>query len=568
MSRIYRTLGTVAMTPKGEYDSSAYYEKLNVVTYNGSSYVAIQNTHGNLPTNTTYWQLLAQKGAKTYDNVVEMKADTDLKNGMTARTLGYTTINDGGGALYKITNIEDNTIEQIELNNGLYANYINESLVVSIENYDGETAEERLFKALDDISYGTIICGKVEINNVYNAKAKDYRNITILGATLDIKIDYWFNQANSLYKSVPLFKSCSIKGNGHIMYNNNYDCIGPMFNGCDINNLCVYSNENYYVQSLYVIGCTLNQVHNFLTAKQVYDMKITNTRVESADGKLIVLTGNESILQSTISNSLIEGRNDVVIEYVSAYKFVIENCYFESNLQGLINQIGSNKVNYITVDNNVFFGNLTANAEINFETNSSLNQSKVTNNLSNIANGKLLCNKNLGNSQLAYITPKNTNYAHVWKNNGFALTGNRFYEMSEDSTAGTWDSSDSSWNYSIVMPFAEYYSWAHPFYVIFSGCFGSSSVNYQGFAILRITPRVGYSSENGVHNIVDCTIVDSCNKSNVIKASDVTASATLSSTSPGATTLTIDVKINGFNSTRGVFKVLDLYTIIDVITKY
>ena len=62
MSRIYRTCGIVAMTPKGEYDSSAYYERLNVVTYNGSSYVAIQNTHGNLPTNTTYWQLLAHSG--------------------------------------------------------------------------------------------------------------------------------------------------------------------------------------------------------------------------------------------------------------------------------------------------------------------------------------------------------------------------------------------------------------------------------------------------------------------------------------------------------------------------
>jgi len=46
----------------GAYDSSTNYEKLNVVTYQGSSYCAKGNTVGNLPTNTAYWDLLAQKG--------------------------------------------------------------------------------------------------------------------------------------------------------------------------------------------------------------------------------------------------------------------------------------------------------------------------------------------------------------------------------------------------------------------------------------------------------------------------------------------------------------------------
>lgn len=58
MSRIYKTLGTVAMTPKGEYDSSAYYEYLNIVVYEGSSYVAKQSAHGILPTNENYWLYL------------------------------------------------------------------------------------------------------------------------------------------------------------------------------------------------------------------------------------------------------------------------------------------------------------------------------------------------------------------------------------------------------------------------------------------------------------------------------------------------------------------------------
>lgn len=60
---IVNTLGIVGMKHCGAYDSATSYEKLNVVTYQGSSYCAKGNTVGNLPTNTTYWDLLAQKGA-------------------------------------------------------------------------------------------------------------------------------------------------------------------------------------------------------------------------------------------------------------------------------------------------------------------------------------------------------------------------------------------------------------------------------------------------------------------------------------------------------------------------
>ena len=49
-------------SPKGEYDPNTAYKALNIVSQNGNSYVAIQDTQGNPPTNTTYWQLLAQRG--------------------------------------------------------------------------------------------------------------------------------------------------------------------------------------------------------------------------------------------------------------------------------------------------------------------------------------------------------------------------------------------------------------------------------------------------------------------------------------------------------------------------
>jgi hypothetical protein len=52
---------------KGSYSSSTAYIEDDVVVYNGSSYIAKGNTTGNAPTNTTYWGLLAQKGANGTD---------------------------------------------------------------------------------------------------------------------------------------------------------------------------------------------------------------------------------------------------------------------------------------------------------------------------------------------------------------------------------------------------------------------------------------------------------------------------------------------------------------------
>ena len=62
-------------SPKGEYNPSTAYKALNIVSQNGSSYVAIQDTQGNPPTNTTYWQLLAAKGTQGDPGVPGQKGD-------------------------------------------------------------------------------------------------------------------------------------------------------------------------------------------------------------------------------------------------------------------------------------------------------------------------------------------------------------------------------------------------------------------------------------------------------------------------------------------------------------
>lgn len=55
-------LGKVALTPVGEWDITNNYEKLDVVTHEGSSYISTTSILSNTPMNNEDWQLLARIG--------------------------------------------------------------------------------------------------------------------------------------------------------------------------------------------------------------------------------------------------------------------------------------------------------------------------------------------------------------------------------------------------------------------------------------------------------------------------------------------------------------------------
>ena len=59
-------LGKIGMNLRGTYDASATYNKLDVVTNNGSSYAALQSCTGIPVTNTEYWQMLCAGNAESY----------------------------------------------------------------------------------------------------------------------------------------------------------------------------------------------------------------------------------------------------------------------------------------------------------------------------------------------------------------------------------------------------------------------------------------------------------------------------------------------------------------------
>ena len=83
---------------KGEWSSSLFYKRGDVVTYNGSAYQYIQAVASstNLPTNTTYWRLLVSKGDTGTGTVGNNAAYSSAWDGQTdapSRNAVYDQIN-------------------------------------------------------------------------------------------------------------------------------------------------------------------------------------------------------------------------------------------------------------------------------------------------------------------------------------------------------------------------------------------------------------------------------------------------------------------------------------------
>ncbi len=78
MSEI-RTLGPVGYNPVGEYDANIIYDRLDVVLYQGVSYVALQPVQGQVPTDTTYWDALGISGADMFNYYTKSEMNAELE---------------------------------------------------------------------------------------------------------------------------------------------------------------------------------------------------------------------------------------------------------------------------------------------------------------------------------------------------------------------------------------------------------------------------------------------------------------------------------------------------------
>lgn len=72
-----KNLGKIAITPKGVFASNKTYEKLDLVTYEGSSYLSLNNNNTQNVTDAKSWQLIAEKGLNADDPIDKIDIESD-----------------------------------------------------------------------------------------------------------------------------------------------------------------------------------------------------------------------------------------------------------------------------------------------------------------------------------------------------------------------------------------------------------------------------------------------------------------------------------------------------------
>ena len=98
-------IGSLKFNWKGTYNGSTAYAVDDVTEYNGSSYICILASTGNLPTNTTYFQPMATKGTDGTDvgTTITTQGDILYRDGsglqrLAAGTAGHVLQTGGSGA--------------------------------------------------------------------------------------------------------------------------------------------------------------------------------------------------------------------------------------------------------------------------------------------------------------------------------------------------------------------------------------------------------------------------------------------------------------------------------------
>lgn len=191
-------------------------------------------------------QLKLNKKPYYYNSVADMKADTKLKVGDMAITLGYYEANDGGGAEYNIISSSENIIDDKgshhQLDNGLWAELIIKNKTILLKQFGLRVTDEDIgtdFQKIIDFAKTkyTII-----VDDIYNLKTtihingpiriigqlSNYENFGLCGFLLTGDIVFFSLEegcVNSLFERL-IFK-------GSKTYSQGYEGIGIRFSSRD-----------------------------------------------------------------------------------------------------------------------------------------------------------------------------------------------------------------------------------------------------------------------------------------------------------------------------------------------
>ena len=183
--------GRVRFVGRGEYNNSTQYYVFDLVSYNGNSYYAKVDTIGNLPTDTTYWQLVAEKGNVGPTGLTGNGISSITKTGTSGLVDTYTiTFTNGNTTTFDVTNGKG--IDRIEKtatvgNIDTYTIYFNDNSTSTFEVANGEVTREELEEEVERLSmiYNAFpsIPGEVEEGSINGTAEVPFKKIGLKGNT-------------------------------------------------------------------------------------------------------------------------------------------------------------------------------------------------------------------------------------------------------------------------------------------------------------------------------------------------------------------------------------------------
>ena len=271
----------------GNYDNSLDYVKNNVVQYNGSSFVALQNTIGNTPpilptTNNQYWQLLAQRGVDGNGAVSAVNSigpDIDGNVILTPSDIGAAT-------------------EQNTLNNTIRINNISRSVLDYGAVGDGNTDDTAAIQAAIDDSVTGIIYFPVGNYLIQGDLVipQNNRKYHFLGQNWNSVINIDSTQGNGFL--IDNADSTCIFENLHFSQNNNNTSVINIQNG-------IY---NYVKDCLFVrnSNATVPIITCYASNTQIVNNYFVNNSADSLCISMLAKTGVMHI-NSTIKGNFFGG---------------------------------------------------------------------------------------------------------------------------------------------------------------------------------------------------------------------------------------------------------------------
>ena len=184
------TLGNIKLNWKGAYNAGTAYAIDDVVSYNGSSYIAKTATTGNLPTVTANWDLMSQAGTNGTNG-------TDV--GTTITTQGDILYRDGSG----LQRLAAGTSGQFLKTQGTGANPVWANLASNVDLVNYTTIDSTGANTISfTTDWSTNNYYKMEMFIQYQMSAQQGSKIRLRNASGDITSDSYMYMAFSNYDNV------------------------------------------------------------------------------------------------------------------------------------------------------------------------------------------------------------------------------------------------------------------------------------------------------------------------------------------------------------------------------